>query len=164
MPPPLHLDPNELDLNAIIATREQIRQVNLHRDVMEQLDAICLLDPVRQLIAGYRDVRSDEFWVSGHFPGYPVFPGILMCEAGAQLVCYYTITQRILPDSWVGFAGMDEVRFRSPVRPGDRLVLIGKAKRLRRLQSIFNVQGLVGSELVFHGDIIGVPLPHEGGG
>jgi 3-hydroxyacyl-[acyl-carrier-protein] dehydratase len=53
---------------------------------------------------------------------------------------------------------MENVRFRGTVRPGDRLVLIGKATRLKRRQTLFNVQGFVGATMVFHADVIGVPL------
>ena len=163
MPPPLLLDPAQLDLNTVVADREAIRRVNLQRFDMEQLDAICLVDPEQQLIVGYKDVRADEFWVRGHFPGDPLLPGVLMCEAAAQLASYYTITQKISPHNKIGFGGMDEVRFRAPVRPGDRLVLVGKAKRLRPLQTVFNVQGFVRNALAFHADVIGVPLSRDGG-
>jgi 3-hydroxyacyl-[acyl-carrier-protein] dehydratase len=54
------------------------------------------------------------------------------------------------------------VRFRNPVRPGDRLLLVGKAIRLNRRQTIFNVQGFVGGTMVFHADVIGVPLVRKG--
>ena len=54
---------------------------------------------------------------------------------------------------------MENVRFRGLVRPGDRLVLVAKAEKLHRRQTMFNVQGFVGAVMVFHGDIIGVPMP-----
>jgi 3-hydroxyacyl-[acyl-carrier-protein] dehydratase len=53
---------------------------------------------------------------------------------------------------------MENVRFRGPVRPGDRLVLVGKAVSVHRRQSTFNVQGFVGASMVFHADVIGVPM------
>ena len=56
---------------------------------------------------------------------------------------------------------MENVRFRGQVRPGDRLLLIAKATKLHRRQTICNVQGFVGSKLVFNGDIIGVPLMRD---
>ncbi len=58
--------------------------------------------------------------------------------------------------SILGFGGLENVRFRGTVRPGDRLVLLGKGIKLHRRQTIFNVQGFVGKSLVFHADIIGV--------
>jgi 3-hydroxyacyl-[acyl-carrier-protein] dehydratase len=58
----------------------------------------------------------------------------------------------------MGFGGMENVRFRGIVRPGDRLVLIAKAIRIHRRQTLFNVQGFVSGTMVFHGDIIGMPI------
>jgi 3-hydroxyacyl-[acyl-carrier-protein] dehydratase len=94
-------------------------------------------------------------------PGYPLMPGILMCEAAAQLCSYYITTQDLSQGDFVGFGGMEHVRFRSPVRPGDRLVLIGKGMRINRRQTIFNVQGFVGDVMVFHAEILGVPLSRK---
>ena len=54
--------------------------------------------------------------------------------------------------------GMENVRFRSPVKPGDRLVLVAKQLKFNRRQMLSNVQGFVKDVMVFHGDIIGVPL------
>lgn len=158
MPPPLHLDPAQLDLDRVVADTERIREVNPQRFEMEQLTAIILVDPGRQIVAGYKDVRPDEFWVRGHMPGYPLLPGVLMCEAAAQLCSYYTRLHGPFQGDFIGFGGLEEVRFRSPVRPGDRLVLVGKAVRLNRRQTVFNVQGFVGTTMAFHADVIGVPL------
>jgi 3-hydroxyacyl-[acyl-carrier-protein] dehydratase len=163
MPPALHLDPTTLDLSRVVADQEAIRGVNPQRYEMAQLSAIVLIDAEEHVVAGYKDVGTDEFWVRGHMPGYPLLPGVLMCEAAAQLCSYYTTTQGLLHGDFVGFGGLENVRFRLPVRPGDRLVLIGKAVRLHRRQTIFNVQGFVGSTMVFHADVLGVPLRKEEG-
>jgi len=85
-------------------------------------------------------------------------PGVLMCEAAAQLCSYYIMTNGLMQGDFLGFGGMENVRFRGPVRPGDRLVLIAKGTKMHRRQTIFNVQGFVGATMVFHADIIGVPL------
>jgi 3-hydroxyacyl-[acyl-carrier-protein] dehydratase len=161
MPPELHRNPAELDLGRIVADREAIRKVNPQQFDMEQLTAIVYVDPAQHLIAGYKDVRPDEFWVRGHMPDYPLLPGVLMCEAAAQLCSYYIATNGLMQGDYIGFGGLENVRFRSPVRPGDRLVLIGKGIKMHRRQTIFNVQGFVGSTMVFHADIIGVPLRRE---
>src|SRR6266478_8936600 len=158
MPPELHFDPARLDLNHVLADQEAIRKVNPQRFEMEQLTAIVYLDVVNHLIAGYKDVRADEFWVRGHLPNYPLLPGALMCEAAAQLCSYYIATLGHTRGDFIGFGGLEKVRFRGQVRPGDRLLLIGKVTKLHRRQTIFNVQGFVGSKLVFNGDVIGVPL------
>lgn len=162
MPPEQHLNPADLDLDRVIADQDAIRKVNPQRNVMEQLTAVVLLDRDRQLIAGYRDVRPDEFWVSGHIPGYPLLPGVLLCEAAAQLISYYIASTEAVSDTFIGLGGLENVRFRSPVRPGDRLVLIGKAIKLHRRQTTFNVQGFVGNSMVFHCDILGVPMTRRG--
>jgi 3-hydroxyacyl-[acyl-carrier-protein] dehydratase len=152
------MDPAQLDLGRVVADAEAIRRVNPQRFEMEQLTAIVHMDSEQHLVVGYKDVRADEFWVRGHMPGYPLLPGVLMCEAAAQLCSYYICTHRLIQGDFIGFGGLENVRFRAPVRPGDRLVLVGKGTKLNRRQSIFNVQGLVGSTMVFHADVLGVPL------
>jgi len=158
MPPELHHDPARLDLNRVIADKEAIRSLNPQRFEMEQLDAVVYEDSDSHLVAGYKDVRPDEFWVRGHMPGYPLMPGVLMCEAAAQLAAYYTNKHGLLYGDFIAFGGLENVRFRNPVHVGDRLVLIGKGIKLHRRQTIFNVQGFVGTTLVFHADVIGVPM------
>lgn len=164
MPPPLLLDPAGLDLTRVVADCEAIQRVNPQRFEMAQLSAIVLLDREQHLIAGYKDVGGDEFWVRGHMPGYPLLPGVLICEAAAQLCSYYIVTGGLLQGDFLGFGGMENVRFRSPVRPGDRLVLIGKGVRMNRRQTVFNVQGFVGSTMVFHGDVLGMALQRGNAG
>src|SRR5262249_46360803 len=149
MPPELHLDPSRLDCDRVVADLEAIRRVNPQRFEMEQLTAIIHMDTQQHVFAGYKDFRPDEFWVRGHMPGYPLVPGVLMCEAAAQLCSYYIVSQHVLVSDFIGFGGMENVRFRAPVKPGDRLVLVGKATKLHRRQAIFNVQGFVGGTMVF---------------
>src|SRR5262245_55804387 len=116
MPPVLHFDPAHLDLGRIVADQEAIRRANQQRFAMEQLTAIVYVDPAQHLVAGYKDVGPDEFWVRGHMPGYPLLPGVLMCEAAAQLCSYYAATQMVFEGGdFLGFGGMEDVRFRSPV-------------------------------------------------
>jgi 3-hydroxyacyl-[acyl-carrier-protein] dehydratase len=158
MPPEIHRNPADLDLSRILADRDAIRNVNPQRFEMEQLTAIVFVDPSQHLIAGYKDVVADEFWVRGHMPDYPLLPGVLMCEAAAQLCSYYVTTNGLMQGDYIGFGGLENVRFRVPVRPGDRLVLIAKGTKMHRRQTVFNVQGFVGSTMVFHADVIGVPL------
>jgi 3-hydroxyacyl-[acyl-carrier-protein] dehydratase len=160
MPPEFIIPTSHIDVSRVLADRAAIRAVNPQRHEMEHLDAIVLLDTEAKVIAGYKDVRLDEFWARGHMPGNPLLPGVLMCEAAAQLCSYYVMTQRVFPAGhFVGFGGLDEVRFRSVVRPGDRLVLLARAQKLKRQASVFAVQGLVDSRIVFEGHIIGVPIP-----
>ena len=163
MPPEVNFDPSRLDLTRVVADHEAILRVNPQRFEMEQLTAIVLVDEQQHLVAGYKDVRADEFWVRGHMPGTPLLPGVLMCEAAAQLCSYYIATNGLMQGDFIGFGGLEDVRFRGVVRPGDRLVLVGKGIKLHRRQTVFNVQGFVGAAMVFHADIIGVPLTRKEG-
>lgn len=158
MPPELHFDLANIDFNHLVVDKEGIRKFLPQRFEMEQLDAIVYLDLKGEIIVGYKDVRPDEFWVRGHMPDYPLMPGVLLCEAAAQLSSYYVVANKIAGGDFIGFAGLENVRFRGTVHPGDRLVLVGKGVRVHRRQTIFNVQGFVGTTMVFHGDVIGVPM------
>jgi 3-hydroxyacyl-[acyl-carrier-protein] dehydratase len=158
MPPAPFVEPDSIDTSRVLADQEAIRRANPQRFEMEQLTAIVLLDPEKKLIIGYKDVSPDEFWVRGHMPDYPLMPGVLMCEAAAQLSSFYCSRLNLHAGGFMAFGGMEEVRFRGQVRPGDRLVLVAKAQRLHRRQTSFDCQGFVGSNMVFHGRMIGVPL------
>jgi len=162
MPPELHIELAAIDWSHVIADQEAIRRVNPQRFEMEQLTAVVLMDTVRHITAGYRDIKADEFWVRGHMPDYPLFPGVLMCEAAAQLCGHYIMFNKLMPGDFCGFGGLENVRFRAPVRVGDRLLLIAKGTRINRRQTICNVQGFVGDTMVFHGDVIGVPIFKQG--
>ena len=158
MPPAVLVDPAEIDTSQVLFDIKKIRQANPQRHEMEHLTAIVRLDPVERLIVGYKDVSEDEFWVRGHMPDYPLMPGVLMCEAAAQLCSYLAHSLDILKKGFMGFGGMEEVRFRGQVKPGDRLVIVAKALRLDRRQTQFQTQGFVDGEMVFQAKIIGVPI------
>src|SRR5262245_60908075 len=161
MPPPFMLDPASIDFNHVVADVHQIRAVNLQRFEMEALTAIVLLDSVRKIIVGYRDVTEQDFWVRGHMPAFPLMPGVLLCETAAQLCSYYVITQRVFDTKYVGLGGLDEVRFRGMVRPGDRLVMVCQMIREKRMVAQCYAQGFVGTKMVFDGKVQGIPLRPE---
>jgi 3-hydroxyacyl-[acyl-carrier-protein] dehydratase len=164
MPPINLIDTATLDTSRTIFDLEAIREVNPQRFEMEHLTGVVQVDYDNHQIVGYKDVRRDEFWVRGHMPEYPLMPGVLICEAAAQLCSFYCHLIRLADEGFLGFGGMEEVRFRGQVRPGDRLIVAAKAERLNRRKSIFETQGFVGNNMVFHGKIIGVtlnPLPTE---
>jgi 3-hydroxyacyl-[acyl-carrier-protein] dehydratase len=156
------IDLASLDFTRPVATKADLLEANPQRFEMEQVDAVVYLDIENHIIVGYKDVRADEFWARGHMPGYPLFPGVLMCEAGAQLVGYHITVAGLKKSDYIVFGGMDEVRFRGVVRPGDRLVLAGKGKRVGTRQAIFHIQGTVNGQLVFHADIIGMQFNKSG--
>jgi 3-hydroxyacyl-[acyl-carrier-protein] dehydratase len=158
MPPVALVDPATIDTSRILVDQEGIRRGNRQRFEMEQLTAIVALHPEKHLIIGYKDVGHDEFWIRGHMPDYPLMPGVLICEAAAQLSSYYCSVIKLNEGDFIGFGGLEDVRFRGQVRPGDRLVLVSKAARVHRRQTVFETQGFVENNMVYHGRIIGVPL------
>ena len=130
MPPKQLFDLVSVDTSTIIADREAIYQHLPHRYEFQQLDGIYLCDVESRKIAGYRDVREDEFWVPGHIPGRPIFPGVLMIETAAQLVSYFVGVAHET-DGFLGFGGVKDVKFRSAVVPGQRVIMLGKILELR---------------------------------
>jgi 3-hydroxyacyl-[acyl-carrier-protein] dehydratase len=161
MPPEALFDLSQVDFSKRVADREAIEQVNPQRFEMQHLDAVVYLDSEAKVLVGYKDVRDDEFWIRGHMPGYPLMPGVIICEAAAQLCSYYVRRFNLVAGDFFGFLGLENVRFRGSVRPGDRLVLVGKAQKIHPRQSVFNTQGYVGTTMVFNGDILGVQLNRQ---
>lgn len=150
----------DLDFDRPIGDVEDICKVNPQRFEMLQLTAIVGEDLERKACAAYKDVSQDEFWVRGHMPGMPLMPGVVMLEAAAQLCSYFTQKHDLLGADMVGFGGVDEVRFRDPVLPGDRLVLMCELTRIRRGRMIVaKFQGVVGEGLAVEGIIKGIPIP-----
>lgn len=157
MSPKALVDLGSLDLSGSVAGPEQIRECNPQRYEMEHLDGVLHMDTDVGIIVGFKDVTDDEFWLRGHVPGRPLLPGVIMCEAAAQLCSYYY--HRVMGTSaFLGFAGLENVKFRRPVVPGDRLMLIGLCRELKVRRSIFDCQGLVNGRIVFEGTIIGMPI------
>ncbi len=156
------VDPQEIDYAHVVADIEAIRKLNPQRDGMEQLTAIVLDDPENNICIGYRDTSSDEFWVSGHMPGMPLMPGVIMCEAAAQVCSFHSRRHDLLGCDVMGFGGMDSVRFRGMVLPGDRLTIVIQMTNVRRRRMITSrFQGFVDTTLVCEGEIRGIPLPVE---
>jgi len=154
----LILDFSEYDLNHVVADVEAIRRYNPQRYEMEQLTAICHEDPEKSICVGYKDLGPDEFWVRGHMPGMPLMPGVIMCEAAAQLASYFSHRYQLM-QGIVGFGGLEDVRFRGVVRPGDRFVIVSRLLKLRRSIMTCEFQCFVDRNLVCEGVLKGVALP-----
>src|SRR5688500_18404783 len=154
MPPKYRFDITSIDLEKVLFNQEQVRAANPQRGDMEQLNGITWADPEAGHIIGYKDVRADEFWVPGHIPGRPLLPGVLMIECGAQLASFYTRTY-VGWKGFIGFGGVDEIRFRQAVPPGVRLHLIGQKLWERHKRINCKIQGIVQGNMVFECSIVG---------
>ena len=109
---------------------------------MQLLDAVLLMDDTRAV--GYLDISEEMFWIRGHFPDRPLMPGVLICESAAQLSSYFAIKTGLVSNGVVGLGGLEGVRFRGPVAPGDRLILMLKKGRSRP-NTMFNADSKVTS-------------------
>ncbi len=93
-------------------------------------------------IRGYKNVTINEPFFQGHFPGEPIMPGVLILEAMAQMGILFA--KKTAPDELENklfvFAGMDSVRFRRPVRPGDRLDM--ELRLLKRKRLVWKMEGV----------------------
>ena len=157
MPAPPLFDMSKVDPDRIVVDAEGIRAVNPQRFEFAQLDAVCYLDRELNEIAGVRDLRADEFWVRGHVPDRPLFPGVLMMETAAQLVSYYVMSET--PEGgFMGFGGIDQVKFRGGVEPGQRIIMLGKTVEKRRRRVIGATQAYVDGKMVYEGVITGMWL------
>jgi 3-hydroxyacyl-[acyl-carrier-protein] dehydratase len=156
----LILDFSEYNVNRVVADIEQIRRYNLQRFEMEQLTAICHQDTERQICVGYKDVTLNEFWVRGHMPMAPLMPGVIICEVAAQLASYFVQKFDLLGAKVVGFGGLEEVKFRGGVLPGDRLIMVVQLLKVRRgAMIVCRFEGFVKETKVVEGRLKGIPLP-----
>jgi 3-hydroxyacyl-[acyl-carrier-protein] dehydratase len=155
MPPALLFDYAKLDLTKVEFDRTVISQVNPQAHEMSQLDVIVWHDLPNMLCLGYKDVTDKEFWVRGHIPGRPIMPGVIMVEAAAQL-CSFFMRQIYGLNEFIGFAGIDETKFRETVVPGNRLYLLGHIHKVRSRQFSAKVQGVVNEKFVFETIISGM--------
>ena len=160
MPPKPFIDLSSIDLSKIVAGPDVIRSFNAHRFEMEHLNGIIYQNLDEGIVVGFKDVRDDEFWVRGHIPGRPLLPGVIMCEAAAQLCSYYT-KLALGATKFLGFGGLQDVKFRRQVVPGERLILVAKNRELRLRRSIFDCQGFVDGQMAFEATVIGIPMGEQ---
>jgi 3-hydroxyacyl-[acyl-carrier-protein] dehydratase len=113
-----------------ILDRAAIEAIIPHRHPFLLLDEVTELEPGRRIVAR-KTVRDDEWYLAGHFPGNPIMPGVLTVEALAQAGVVLVLSDEANRGKLVLFAGIDNLRFKRIVRPGDTLVLACELERMR---------------------------------
>ncbi len=156
MPPQPLIDLSEIDLQSKpIFDRDQIMQVNPQSYEMQQLDGILWYDKDKYLVVGYKDVTEKEFWVRGHIPGRPLMPAVIMIEAAAQLSSFF-VRKIYGVEGFIGFAGIEQAKFRAPVEPGKRLYLLGEITRFKKRRYTCKAQGIVDNLIAFETNVSGM--------
>ena len=131
----------------------EIKKIIPHRYPLLLVDKIIECDDESRIV-GIKSVTMNEPFFQGHFPDYPIMPGVLIVEAMAQVACILGI--RILKkegNASVFFTGIDKVKFRKPVVPGDVLRL--ELTKVKQRGELFRFEGkaLVEDQVVTQGTI-----------
>ena len=153
------VDLSKIDTAKTVAPIEEIRKANPQRFEMEQLTRIVYVDDEAGEVAGVLEVGENPFWARGHVPERPLMPGVIMLEAAAQL-CSYFVRRVYDPETYgsrfFGFGGIDAVKFRGTVFPGQTLLVLGKRLEIRSRRAVFATQGFVDGSPIFEATITGM--------
>lgn len=128
--------------------REQIENILPQRESMLLVDE-AYLDADGKSHGKYT-VRGDEFFLKGHFPGAPVVPGVILCEMASQSSCALVANE--LEGKLPLFAGMNNVRFKNSVMPGDCIQFTCELKRKIASCYVIKAEGRVGEKLCISGE------------
>jgi 3-hydroxyacyl-[acyl-carrier-protein] dehydratase len=134
---------------------EQIKKIIPHRYPFLLVDRITKVEPGK-FIEGFLNISITNPVFEGHFPGHPIYPGVLIIEGMAQtgaILPYTILGEEGVKDKVVYFMSIDKAKFRKPVRPGDRLVY--RVELIRNRGRIWHLQGkaYVEEELVSEAEL-----------
>jgi 3-hydroxyacyl-[acyl-carrier-protein] dehydratase len=140
---------------------EEIRGVLPHRYPFLLVDRILELEPGRRAV-GLKNVTINEEFFQGHFPGHAVMPGVLLIEAMAQVGGVLLLTMSGNEGKLAYFGGMDRVRFRKRVLPGDTVVTEAELMKVRGSVGKIRCTASVGEETVAEGEFIFALVERDG--
>ncbi|MBL0926382.1 MAG: hypothetical protein IBJ11_01860 [Phycisphaerales bacterium] len=166
MPAELILDISGIDLKARPFGRGDIASYNPHRGALALLDAVVWHDETLDHGVAFLAVRPDAFWTSGHIPGHPIMPGVLLVEAGAQLASYMYY-KRSKQTWFAGFTRIESAAFRGLVTPGNDLYILCRCIKYSLKHFVSDVQGILlgpdgAPQVVFDANITGMAFPKVG--
>lgn len=133
--------------------REGIKRIIPHREPFLLLDRVVELEPGKRAVAE-KDVRADDWWFAGHFPDRPIMPGVLQVEALAQTAAVCAMSMPEFQGGLGLFAGIDEIRFKRMVVPGETLRLEVTMLKLHRAFGRAKVVATVNGEVATEGEIL----------
>lgn len=136
-----------------IIESEEIQRILPHRYPFLLVDRVIEIEPPRRAV-GLKQVTVNEPFFQGHFPGYPVMPGVLIVEAMAQVGGVAVLAADDYQGKLALFAGIDNVRFKRQVRPGDTLRIEVELDKIRRGIGKGAGTATVDGDLACRGDIM----------
>ena len=138
--------------NAISIDINQILKLLPHRYPFLLVDRVLEITP-RVSIRALKNVTMNEPFFQGHFPDFPVMPGVLIIEALAQTAALLTFSEAKAENAVYYFAGIDGARFKKPVLPGDQLIMTAILEREKAGIYKFQVKATVSDELAAEANI-----------
>jgi 3-hydroxyacyl-[acyl-carrier-protein] dehydratase len=132
---------------------EQIKNILPHRYPFLLIDRIIEFDPGKKAV-GIKNVTGSENYFQGHFPDRPIMPGVLIIEAMAQVGGIIIMQMEISAGKLAVLAGINNVKFRSTVIPGDQLVLTAEIIALKSKFGKIQSKAVVNDKIVAEGEIL----------
>ena len=132
---------------------KEIKKILPHRYPFLLVDKIIEIEPGKRVV-GIKNVTANEPFFQGHFPDYPVMPGVLIVEALAQVSAFLVMSEPANQDKIGVLAGIDQMRFKKQVFPGDTLTLRAELVAFKRGVGKANVCAMVEGETAATGTVM----------
>lgn len=129
--------------------KEELKSLIPNREPMLLVDEVNVI--ADNLVKGTYLVIGDEYFLQGHFPGNPIVPGVILCEIMAQSSCL--LMAKELENCNPFYAGIDKVRFKKNVKPGDKIEIFSRVINKKAMLIFVHAEAKVNGELCVSGDL-----------